>query len=82
MPYLPDAAAHLRLQFRHAVGGEVGQVGGVEMAPQVFHRIQFRGVGRQPFDLQQWRWLATQLRVNRLTSAPERSHTTSMGAYR
>ena len=42
-PHLSNAASHLSLQLRQVVGRETGEMGGIEMAPQVFHRIEFRG---------------------------------------
>ena len=35
------------IQFRHAVRGEVGQDLTLGVGPEVFHRVQFRRIGRQ-----------------------------------
>src|SRR5439155_71422 len=34
----------------HVFNGRVGQGGRVEVRPELFHRIQFRGVGREPLE--------------------------------
>ena len=38
-------------QLANVVRHEVGQVGVLDVAPASFDRIQFRGVGRQPLEL-------------------------------
>ena len=39
------------------VGNEVGQVAPLGVVPEMFDRIEFWGIGGQPFDLQPRRWL-------------------------
>ena len=44
--------ANLPRQDVQIIGGEVGQVGGRQVSPQVLDRVEFRGIGRESFDLQ------------------------------
>lgn len=45
-------ASHPGAQSVEIVGGRVGQGGGVQMGPELFDRIQFRGISRQGFQMQ------------------------------
>lgn len=38
-------------QLQYVVGNEVSQVGVIGVAPDLFHWVELRRVGRQPFDL-------------------------------
>jgi len=47
-----EAASDPGAQAVQIVGGRVGQGGGVQMGPELFDRIQFRGIGGQRFQMQ------------------------------
>jgi len=44
--------SHSGAQSVEIVGGRVGQGGGVQVGPELFDRIQFRGIGGQRFPMQ------------------------------
>ena len=47
-----EAVSHPGAQAVQIVGGGVGQGGGMQMGPELFDRIQFRGIGGQGFPMQ------------------------------